>query len=336
MGHARVYFISDVISRFETSQLKTVLHPMGWDAFGLPAENAALSRNVSPSQWTISNIKEMKFQMQKLGVLFNWDKELSTCHPSYYKWTQQLFLSLLNHGLAYKAQAEVNWDPVDQTVLANEQVDVNGRSWRSGAKVERKKLSQWFVRTTSMARELVEDLDKLDKWPKEVKEMQKGWIGLKNGVGIIFLLEKEGKIEGEVEIFTTRIETLFGVSFIGVSKEHKLAQLKEEGKLEKLKAIHPLTGEKLPVFVCEYVLNELGTGAIMGVPAHDERDKKFAEKFGIKCLEVLEGENLLKNSGRFSGLKWKEGGEEMIKELGKRARRMEVSLMRDWLVSRQR
>lgn len=244
---------------------------------------------------------------------------------------------LLNQGLAYKAQAEVNWDPVDQTVLANEQVDANGLSWRSGAKVERKRLNQWFVKTTWMARELVEDLDKLEKWPKEVKEMQKGWIGLKKGVGVLFLVEKEGNYVGEVEVFTTRIETLLGVSFIGLGKGHKLAgKREEEGRVEGLEAIHPLTGEKLPVFVCEYVLNEFGTGAVMGVPAHDDRDKKFAEKFGVKSVEVLEGENLLKNSGKFTGLGWKEGGEEMIKELGGKARRMEVSLMRDWLVSRQR
>lgn len=351
IGHVRVYAISDALSRYEGLNGKTVLHPMGWDAFGLPAENAAIERKVPASLWTMQNISQMKLQMEKLGFLFSWDREISTCSPEYYKWTQWLFLNLFKKGLAYQKEAYINWDPVDNTVLANEQVDEKGRSWRSGALVERKLMKQWYLKITHYAEDLLNGLNSL-QWPGPVKEMQKGWIGKTVGVEISFKSNC-----GELKVFTTRIDTIMGVVFIGLSAEHELVNkftgeteilkinaiknkpetLRKIGKnyvvLSQIKAIHPIKGTELPVVVTEYVINNVGTGAIMGVPAHDSRDFLIACELNLEIIKVVENEKLI-NSDEFNGLGLAEASEKITEKLlGK----IQVNYrMKDWLVSRQR
>ncbi len=311
MGHVRNYTIGDVVSRFQRMRGKNVLQPMGWDAFGLPAENAAMKNKVPPAQWTYANIDDMRAQLQQLGYAYDWNRELATCHVDYYKWEQWFFIQLYKKGLVYKKEAEVNWDPVDQTVLANEQV-IDGKGWRSGAPVERRKIPQWFIKITDYAQELLDDLGKLDDWPDRVRVMQKNWIGRSEG------LEFEFEVKGESEamqVYTTRPDTIMGVTYCAVAPEHPLAQkagqnnpdiAAEISKLEVggvseadmatiekagldtgFKAIHPVTGEEIPIWVGNFVLMSYGSGAVMSVPGHDQRDYEFATKYGIPIKQVI-------------------------------------------------
>lgn len=377
MGHVRVYTISDVLARASRMEGHEVLHPMGWDAFGLPAENAAAQRDVSASEWTHRNIDQMKHQLVSLGLSFDWDRELRTCSPDYYKWTQWLFLKLHEAGLAERREATVNWDPVDKTVLANEQVDDTGRSWRSGALVERRALSQWFVRITEFADELLEGLDELDGWPDRVKQMQRNWIGASDGVRVSFALRKRSETTGQdddldahLRVFTTRVDTLYGVTFLAVAPEHPLAtrSLSEEARAnlasdehhrdrkesahvvdtrgERLPydAVHPLTGETIPVYAATYVLSDYGDGAVMAVPAHDERDRRFAASHSLPVREVIaddEDESVstrLVNSFEFDGLSPRAASDaitDRLVELDAGGSHRSYRL-RDWLVSRQR
>ena len=304
MGHLRVYSISDVLARYYRLNNYDLIHPMGWDAFGLPAENAAVERGENPETWTKLNIQKMKQQMQLMLTDYDWDKEISTCDPEYYKWTQKIFLELYKHGLAYRKKAEINWDPIDKTVLANEQVDSEGRSWRSGAIVEKKLLEQWFLGITKYAKSLNKDLELLEDWPSKVKAMQKNWIGESNGCEIKFEVESDDKSIklplNILDVFTTRPETIFSVQFLSLSFDHPITQLyakndiklkafidrlnkedeseksKEGYQLDGLYVINPLDANiKLPVFVAPYVLGTYGSGAVMGCPAHDIRDFEF-------------------------------------------------------------
>ena len=312
VGHVRNYTIGDAISRYQRAQGKNVFQPMGWDAFGLPAENAAIKHGVSPHDWTIKNIKTMKKVFDALGYSFNWDRELKTCDPSYYHWEQWLFLQLYKKELAYQKESMVNWDPVDNTVLANEQI-VDGKGWRSGAVVEKKLINQWFLKITDYAQELLDDLDLLEGWPEQVRAMQKNWIGRSEGYEVKFKVCNEKEL---LDIFTTRLDTLYGVSYIGISAEHPLAKkaiaenktlanqvkklkqhdvsestiatLDPEGIKTEFKAIHPLTKKHLPIYICNYILPEYGTGAVMAVPAHDARDHAMAVKYDLPILPVIE------------------------------------------------
>jgi leucyl-tRNA synthetase len=305
MGHVRNYTIGDVIARYKRAKGFNVLHPMGWDAFGLPAENAAMERKIHPAEWTYSNISAMRRQLKSMGLSIDWARELATCHVGYYKYQQEMFLDFLEVGLAYRKESWVNWDPVDQTVLANEQV-IDGRGWRSGAQIERRKLSQWFLRTTAFSDELLEALETLERWPERVRLMQQNWIGRSRGARIDFKLHGR---DAPLEIFTTRPDTLFGASFMAISPHHPLAAelardnselaafiaecdrlgtseeaietAEKQGFDTRLKALHPfLEGQELPVYVANFVLMEYGTGAIFGCPAHDQRDLDFARKYG--------------------------------------------------------
>ena len=309
MGHVRNYTIGDVISRFQRMLGKNVLQPMGWDAFGLPAENAAMKNNAAPAEWTYGNIDYMREQLQRLGYAYDWSREVATCHPDYYRWEQWFFTRLFEQGLVYKKEAEVNWDPVDQTVLANEQV-VDGRGWRSGALVERRKIPQWFIKITDFGDELLEDLNKLDGWPDKVKTMQANWIGRSEGVELDFTVQDEADAElGTLSVYTTRPDTLMGVSYVAVAAQHPLALKAAEGNpalqkfiaeqsnvkvaeadmatMEKLGmdtgrlAIHPLTNDTVPIFVANFVLMNYGSGAVMAVPGHDQRDWEFAQKYSL-------------------------------------------------------
>jgi leucyl-tRNA synthetase len=305
MGHVRVYTITDVIARLKRMQGYRVLNPMGWDAFGLPAENAAIERGIHPAKWTYQNIAQMKGQLQRLGISFDWSREVTTCSPDYYKWTQWIFLQFYQAGLAYQKEAAVNWDPIDQTVLANEQVDNEGRSWRSGAMVERKLLRQWFFKITDYADQLLNDLDKLTGWPDRVKLMQANWIGKSTGAYLEFPIVG---MDEKIGVFTTRPDTVYGVTYVVLAPEHPLTprvttadrksavdtfikEVGNESELERTaedkpkrgiptggKAINPFTGEEIPIWIADYVLYEYGTGAVMGVPAHDTRDFKFAHE----------------------------------------------------------
>lgn len=300
MGHLRVYVISDTLNRFYKQRGYNVIHPIGWDAFGLPAENAAIERGTDPAQWTKENIKNMKEQMKGMLANFDWDRELTTCDPGYYKFTQWLFLQLYKNGLAYRKDAEINWDPVDMTVLANEQVDANGRSWRSGSLVEKKKLTQWFLGITKFAKQLKTDLDKLEEWPNKVKTMQKNWIGSSTGAEIKFKIAvKKGDKFADIVVFTTRAETLFSVQYVVLALDHPIVKhyaaadqkledfidqahnLPEDSKegylLHGLHVINPITNEKIPVFTAPYVISGYGSipAAVMGCPGHDKRDFEF-------------------------------------------------------------
>ncbi|MDC1044644.1 leucine--tRNA ligase [Candidatus Pelagibacter ubique] len=316
MGHVRNYTIGDVLARFKALQGYNVLHPMGWDSFGMPAENAARQNNLDPKTWTESNIKTMRSQLKKLGLSIDWDKEISTCSPEYYKHQQEFFLQLYDKGLVYRKENYVNWDPVDQTVLANEQV-VDGKGWRSGAIVERKKLNQWFFNISKFSEELLQGLDGLDNWPNKVKVMQKNWVGKSFGCEVEFKVESEKPIES-IKCYTTRPDTLFGFSFLALSVDHPLAKYYEEDKkfqefkkecsktgtteesiasAEKLGfktdliAVNPLDKNmKVPVYFANFVLMDYGLGAVFGCPAHDQRDLDFAKKYNLKIIPVVKPE----------------------------------------------
>jgi len=375
MGHVRNYTIGDTISRFQRMLGKNVMQPMGWDAFGLPAENAAIKNKVSPSDWTEQNISSMKLQLQRMGFAYDWKREFATCSPDYYKWEQWFFLQLLEKGLVYQEEAEVNWDPVDETVLANEQV-IDGKGWRSGAEVEKRRLKQWFLKITDYAEELLEGTEKLDGWPEQVKTMQKNWIGKSEGMEFTFKLKN---MEESVEVYTTRPDTIMGVSFLALSTNHALAVGASESdssikkfiedqkktkvaeadlaKQEKLGidtglyAIHPFTGEELPIWIGNFVLSEYGSGALMAVPAHDQRDYEFAKKYNLSIKQVIEGskdddineaaileKNNLINSREFDGLDFTKAFKAIelkSEQLGCGFRKVNYRL-RDWGVSRQR
>lgn len=390
MGHVRVYAISDIISRFKRLQGNKVIHPMGWDAFGLPAENAAIERGIHPSVWTYSNIDKMKSQMELILADFDWESEFATCDPEYYKWTQKIFLLLHEHGLAYKKEAEINWDPVDMTVLANEQVDANGISWRSGAKVEKKNLSQWFIGITKFAHQLNDDLQLLDQWPDKVKSMQKHWIGQSQGTEIK-IATNDARFP-VIDVFTSRPDTLFSIQFLALSFNHPIVQAaaeidpklvefmetadadSKEGYRLNIKASRPIDpfdnitkDYDLPIYAAPYVLGSYGSGAVMGCPAHDERDFEFWKLHNPNILPVYtvgpaslrpsidwnlpytEKDNsvLYDNStisngvetlGRYAGMTVAEAGAEITKTLealglGNSKTNYRI---RDWLISRQR
>jgi len=376
MGHVRNYVITDLIARFQRFQGKVVLHPMGWDAFGLPAENAAIERGINPDKWTKQNIAHMKSQLKLLGLSVDWDREFATCDENYYVWTQFLFLELHKAGLVYQKESEVNWDPIDNTVLANEQVDSEGKSWRSGAIVEKKLLTQWFLKITDYAEELLQDLEKLNEWPERVKIMQENWIGKSIGTNINFKI-KEFKKE-KIQVFTTRPDTLFGVTYLAISVNHPLikniSDNKILSKLENLKiylqeskdkdqkkigiptnliAINPINSKEIPIWIASYVLDEYGTGAVMGVPAHDERDFEFAKINSIDIKQVIikdkdkstseltnafTDNGFLINSNNFDGLN-NSDAKKHISEHGERNGWAENKIqfrLRDWLISRQR
>ena len=377
MGHVRNYTIGDVIARYQRMLGKNVLQPMGWDAFGLPAENAAIKNALPPAEWTYANIAYMKGQLQRLGFGYDWERELATCDPDYYRWEQWLFTRMVEKGLAYRKQAKVNWDPVDQTVLANEQV-IDGRGWRSGALVEKRDIEQWFVKITDYAQELLDDLDKLPGWPEKVLIQQRNWIGRSEGVQMHFGLAGSG---AGLEIYTTRPDTLMGVTYVAVAAEHPLTQeaaqrdpavaafVEEcrhggvsEAELETMEkkgialgraALHPVSGEPVPIYAANFVLMSYGTGAVMAVPAHDQRDWEFAERYGIPKKQVIfdpEGhpcgidkaayveKGVLANSAPFDGQS-SEGAFDAIavwlEKHGKGTRKVNFRL-RDWGVSRQR
>ena len=382
MGHVRNYSIGDAISRFQRMQGKNVLQPIGWDAFGLPAENAAMKNKVPPAKWTYSNINYMRDQLQKLGYAYDWSREVATCHRDYYRWEQWFFTRLFEKGLVYKKEAEVNWDPVDQTVLANEQV-VDGRGWRSGALVEIRSIPQWFIRITAMAQELLDDLDKLDGWPEKVKTMQSNWIGRSEGVNLDFTVAGEADSTLQrLSVYTTRPDTLMGVTYVAVAPQHPLAlkaaeanaelatfitnqnQIKvaeaEMATIEKLgmdtglKAIHPISGAHVPIYAANFVLMSYGSGAVMAVPGHDQRDWEFARKYGLEIKQVVEPESeqdhcdleqeafvtkgRLINSGEFDGLDFAAAFQAIAvyledRDLGERTVNFRL---RDWGVSRQR
>jgi len=317
MGHVRNYTIGDVISRFQRMQGKNVLQPMGWDAFGLPAENAAIKHKTAPAKWTYANIEHMRAQMQAMGYAFDWSREFATCRPDYYVHEQRMFTRLMKKGLAYRKNAVVNWDPVDQTVLANEQV-IDGRGWRTGALVEKREIPQWFLKITDYAQELLDGLDALPGWPDAVKTMQRNWLGRSEGLEIRFALDGEGE---PLSVFTTRPDTLMGVTFLSIAAEHPLAQraaqdnpklaafiaeLKHGGVSEAeletqdkrgmdtgLCAIHPISGERVPIWVANFVLMGYGTGAVMAVPGHDQRDWEFAQKYSLPIRMVIVDESVL-------------------------------------------
>ncbi len=379
MGHVRVYTITDVIARLKRMQGYRVLNPMGWDAFGLPAENAAIERGIPPATWTDRNITQMKNQLQRLGISFDWSREIATCSPDYYKWTQWLFLQFYSAGLAYQKEAAVNWDPIDQTVLANEQVDSEGRSWRSGAIVEKRLLRQWFLKITDYAEQLLNDLDKLTGWPDRVKTMQANWIGKSVGAYLEFPIVG---IDDKVAVFTTRPDTVYGVTYVVLAPEHPLTpqvttfdrkeavekfitEVANQSEMERTaedkpkrgiptggKVINPFTGEEVPILIADYVLYEYGTGAVMGVPAHDVRDFKFAKEnnLPIRVVIVPEGEQettltaaytdagIMVNSAQFDGMESTQGKIAIIEYAeaqGYGKARVQYRL-RDWLISRQR
>ena len=317
MGHVRNYTMGDVVARFKRAMGNAVLHPMGWDAFGMPAENAAIDRNVHPKAWTYDNIAAMKKQLQSMGLSLDWAREIATCDPAYYKHQQKMFLDFLKAGLVERKQSKVNWDPVDQTVLANEQV-IDGRGWRSGAPVEQRELTQWFFKISDYSEDLLEALDTLDRWPDKVRLMQKNWIGRSEGLLLRFALDPATtpNKETELEIFTTRPDTLFGAKFMALSRDHPLAKAAaaknpklaafieqchrmgtaqaEIDTAEKLgfdtgmKAVHPFDANwKLPVYVANFILMDYGTGAIFGCPAHDQRDLDFVNKYGLGNTPVV-------------------------------------------------
>ena len=384
MGHVRNYTIGDVISRYQRMTGKNVLQPMGWDAFGLPAENAAIKNNTAPAKWTYKNIDHMRDQLKSLGYAIDWSREFATCQPQYYRWEQLMFTRLMQKGLAYRKNAVVNWDPIDQTVLANEQV-IDGRGWRSGALVEKREIPQWFLKITDYAQELLDGLDTLPGWPDAVKTMQRNWIGRSEGVDIHFAVEGEAE---PLTVFTTRPDTLMGVTFVSIAGEHPLAQkaagsnpplaafLEElrhggvsEAELETqekrgmatgLFAIHPVTGDKVPVWVANFVLMGYGTGAVMAVPGHDERDFEFAHKYNLPIKQVIavsgddaaydpqhwkewysdksRADMRVINSGDMDGKNYRDAFDFIAGKLeaaGKGHRRVNWRL-RDWGVSRQR
>ena len=380
MGHVRNYTIADVISRYQRMLGKNVLQPMGWDAFGLPAENAAIKNNTAPAAWTYTNISHMKQQLDTLGFAYDWDRELATCKPDYYRWEQWFFTRLYEKKLVYKKTSAVNWCPNDQTVLANEQV-IDGCCWRCDTPVERKEIPQWFIRITDYAEELLADLDKLDGWPEQVRTMQRNWIGKSRGVTMSFALHEAVAGYQAFEVYTTRPDTLMGVTYLSLAAEHPISMALAESNpelaafiaeckrrsvaeadmatMEKtgidtgLTARHPLTDEEIPVWIGNYVLMDYGSGAVMAVPAHDQRDWEFASKYRLPVKQViapLDGspcqldqqafidKGRLVNSGGFDGLDFDQAFEAIARALGERGRgRIETNYrLRDWGVSRQR
>ena len=377
MGHVRVFTISDVFARYHRMQGKHVLQPMGWDAFGMPAENAAIQRGVPPAQWTYENIDDMRGQLKRLGYAYDWTREITTCRPEYYRWEQWLFTRMFRKGLVYRKNSVVNWDPVDQTVLANEQV-IDGRGWRSDALVERREIPQWFMKITAYADELLEQLDHMPGWPESVKTMQRNWIGRSEGVELAFDVAGENE---PLTVYTTRPDTLMGVTYMAVAAEHPLAAraaadnpeiaafikecttsdaaeatietMEKKGMPLGISAIHPLTGEDVPLWVANFVLMSYGTGAVMAVPGHDERDWEFAKKHGIAIKQVIApadgteidieeavytDKGVLVNSGEYNGLSF-DGAFNAIadhfEQTGRGGRTVNYRL-RDWGVSRQR
>ena len=372
MGHVRNYTIGDVLSRFHKMKGFNVMQPMGWDAFGLPAENAAIKNNTAPAKWTYENIEHMKTQLKQLGLGVDWNREIATCKPEYYKWEQWLFTELFKKGLIYKKTSTVNWDPVDGTVLANEQV-IDGRGWRSGALVEKRDIPQYFMKITAYAEELLNDLDKLDGWPEQVKTMQRNWIGKSYGCEVEFPIMNQS---GNLKVYTTRPDTLMGATYVAVAAEHALATqaaqnnsalaefiaeckrgsvaeadvatAEKKGMATGLFVTHPLNGEQLPVWVANYVLASYGEGAVMAVPAHDERDFEFANKYNLPIKAVIKHSDsdtlpmiehgTLFNSSEFDGLNFEQATEAIAlalstKNLGKKRTQFRL---RDWGVSRQR
>jgi len=382
MGHVRNYTIGDVISRYQRMQGKNVLQPMGWDAFGLPAEGAAIKNQMPPAKWTYSNIEYMKGQLQQLGFGYDWDRELATCQPQYYKWEQWLFTELYRKGLVYKKNSLVNWDPVDQTVLANEQV-IDGRGWRSGALVERREIPQWFIKITDYADELLDEMDQMQGWPEKVRIMQRNWIGKSHGVRFAFPYELDGKQE-QLWVYTTRVDTLMGVTFCAVSAEHPLAEyaaktnpqlasfieecnqgsvaeidlatMEKKGMATGISVSHPVSGDPVPIWVGNYVLSGYGEGAVMAVPAHDERDFHFAQTYDLEIKQVIQvkGENFSTdtwqewyadkqqgsciNSGKYDDLDYQAAVDAIAADLSAKGlgEKQVQYRLRDWGVSRQR
>ena len=358
MGHVRNYTIGEVITRYKMCQGFNVLHPMGWDSFGLPAENAAIQNNIHPKDWTLKNIKSIRRSLKSLGFAYAWNRELATCDSSYYVYEQKMFLDFYKKGLVYRKESVVNWDPVEKTVLANEQV-IDGKGWRSGAVVEQKKLKQWFLKISDFSEELLNSLSSLKKWPEKVKIMQEKWIGKSEGVEIIFNTEDNNKIK----IYTTRPETLFGASFIGISHDHELlnslaskkikdfileskkkstkthdiALMEKKGVFIGSYAIHPISGKKIPVYVVNFIIAEYGTGSIFGCPSQDLRDREFAEKYHLPIIEVIENGKMI-NSGFLDGLEVLEARSKIVDFLVKKrigVKKVNYKL-RDWGISRQR
>ncbi|RMF67481.1 MAG: leucine--tRNA ligase, partial [Cyanobacteria bacterium J069] len=384
MGHVRNYTITDVIARVQRMRGYRVLHPMGWDAFGLPAENAAIDRGIAPAKWTYQNVAQMRAQLKRLGLSYDWNREVTTCSPDYYKWTQWIFLQFLEAGLAYQKEAAVNWDPIDQTVLANEQVDSEGKSWRSGAKVERRLLKQWFLKITDYAEQLLQDLNQLDGWPERVRLMQENWIGKSTGAEVVFKTEAGD----DLKVYTTRPDTLWGATFMVLSPEHplvdKLTTAEQAAEVTAYKAaaagkseidrtaedrektgvwtgsyaINPVNGEPIPIWIADYVLMGYGTGAIMAVPAHDQRDFEFARKFGLKVTVVVQpegetldgdtmtsahaGDGVMVRSGPLDGIPAGKGAGQSVEaaikwlEANGKGKGTVNYRLRDWLISRQR
>ncbi len=377
MGHVRNYTLGDVISRYQRALGKNVLQPIGWDAFGLPAENAAIKNGIPPAQWTKQNIATMREQFLRLGNAYDWRREIATCDPAYYRWEQWFFIRLYEKGLVYKKNAVVNWDPVDQTVLANEQV-VDGRGWRSGALVERREISQWFIKITSYADELLSSLDQLDEWPSQVKQMQRNWIGRSTGTEIYFTVPNYSK---KLKIYTTRPDTLMGATYLAVAVDHPLAKeaalnnaevkafldscqgtkmaeadlatMEKSGVATGLYALHPITGQEIPIWVANFVLMQYGSGAVMSVPAHDQRDWEFAQKYQLPMIEVITPpapqshefnktayteEGTLINSGAFDNLSSADAMDAITKYLeAQDSGKATINYrLRDWGVSRQR
>ncbi len=377
MGHVRNYTIGDVVARYKRAQGYNVLHPIGWDAFGLPAENAAIQNGVHPAKWTYENISQMGRQLKRLGFSYDWSREIATCDPDYYRWEQWLFTKLYEKDLVYKKTSYVNWDPVDQTVLANEQV-IDGKGWRSGAVVERKEIPQWFLKITDYAEELLTDIEKLPGWPDAVKTMQSNWIGRSVGIEALFRIEE---LDYDLMIFTTRPDTIMGVTYLAVAPEHPLAKkvaeknsevsefidectrsafsesdmdaVEKKGLNLDVEAVHPVSGDSIPVYVANFVLMNYGTGAVMSVPGHDQRDWEFARKYGLPVKQVVYPKNgtefsieegafiekgILQNSGQFDGQTSEEAFEsiaEYLEKEGKGRKKLNYRL-RDWGISRQR
>jgi len=377
MGHVRNYTIGDVIARYKRTRGYNVLHPIGWDAFGLPAENAAIQNRVHPAKWTYENISQMREQLKRLGFSYDWTREISTCDPEYYRWEQWFFNRLYEKGLVYKKTSFVNWDPVDQTVLANEQV-IDGKGWRSGALVERREIPQWFLKISDYADELLDDLVKLEGWPEAVKTMQYNWIGRSFGVEADFELKNSGEV---LRVYTTRPDTIIGVTYLAVAPEHPIVKqvsdnddrvksfVKEcmktsvsEADLETIEkrgvplginAVHPISRDDIPVWVANFVLMSYGTGAVMSVPAHDQRDWEFAKRYDIQIQpvvypadnseldlgkEAFVEKGILKNSGQFDGLNFDQAFEKISEYLESESRGCKKInyRLRDWGISRQR
>jgi len=380
MGHVRNYSIGDVIARFQRMQGRNVLQPMGWDAFGLPAENAAMKNKVAPAKWTYENIDYMRDQLKRLGFAYDWSRELATCRPEYYRWEQWLFTRLFEKGLAYKKTAGVNWCPNDQTVLANEQV-IEGRCWRCDTEVERREIAQWFMKITDYADQLLDDIDKLEGWPEQVRTMQRNWIGRSYGVELQFQVDGVDEALSTLTVYTTRADTLMGVTYVAIAAEHPLAKamaqdnaelaefiesckttsvaeadmatMEKRGMATGLLATHPISGEQVPVWVANFVLIDYGSGAVMSVPAHDNRDYAFAKAYGLPIRQVIfpaDGSDVsveqdaytekgvLNNSGEFNGLTSEQAIDAIADRLAASGRgEKQVNYrLRDWGVSRQR